>query len=206
MPFEPIRGHHGQPRVNCICADCGRSEVVCADHKRGAGVLGQAIPKLQKLGWSFVSKTLRCPSCEAARKVNKVKSKTQQVADKPARREATPSQRREIIGMIEAAYDVERGRYGGADTDDSIAAELGVMPGWVAEIRESFFGPDGRNADMDELTKEIEVFLDGARGRLAKCEHEAQALRGDIDRVKGFAASLEKIKVAVGPRNLMKAR
>ena len=34
-----------------------------------------------------------------------------------------------------------------------------VMPGWVAEIREEFFGPDGGNGEMDALLAEMRAWV-----------------------------------------------
>lgn len=215
MSFEFVRGDHGQPRVRCICDDCGREEVVAGDHARGEAA--QAVPKVQRLGWSYINKKLRCGQCEAKRKVKKMaKSKSAPavaVVDEPLRR-PTMAQKREIMGLLQDVYDVEAGRYKGSDTDAAVADVLGVMPGWVAEIREEFYGPDGGNADIEGLAARLDSFLSAAAVEveiaLTSCKAEVEVAisncRGRIAEAEAMRDELRRIREAVGAPVRAKAR
>ena len=92
--------------------------------------------------------------------------------------------------------------YKGADTDKAIADTIGsgCMPGWVAEVREEFFGPDGAN---DELEKAIQTVVD-ALTKASKAEADASAIVRDITPViadlKAMKSNLENIRAAFGPK------
>ena len=203
MSFEVIKITQGQPRVRCKCDGCGREEVVCAVTAKGAGVARQAVPKLQKLGWSYVSKKLRCSTCEASRRIGELVDKNEPAAPL---RQPTRVQKREIMKLLGDVYDEGAERYSGAETDDSVAEVLGVMPGWVVQIREEFFGPDGRNSDMDALAAEISKFMRDAKARIDAAKSEVASLTSAIDRVASMQKTLDQIKIAVGPRNLARVK
>ncbi len=61
--------------------------------------------------------------------------------------------------MLVITYDGDAKRYKGTDTDKTIADALGngVMPGWVAEIREQNFGPAGGNEEIEIPRGEAEL-------------------------------------------------
>lgn len=202
MAFEPIRDTRGQPRIRSICDDCGRDEVVCADHAKGDG---QAVQKLQKMGWSYVSKRLRCPACEAKRKVvhmSETKARKSAPAATEAPREPTKMQKRQIMELLGEVYDTEQERYRRGDTDETVADVLDVMPGWVEQIREEFFGGAGSNEDMAALADKI-AKLDGAiAGALHDHEAVSKRLGAMRDELKAIKSKLEKVETAVGPRVL----
>lgn len=212
--IEPIKGKRGEELALCKCTDCAAEETVAAPHGGGHGGSGgrqnikmtlrnegQVTQKLTKQGWSLVKGKLRCPRCEGKRKESNV---TQ--AKKPeAPREPTRPQKRQIMDMLEAVYDVDAERYTGGDTDDTVASTLNVMPGWVAGIREEFFGPDGGNDDIEalivklgEMERDVKAVAQSASSLADKAEKklaEVSTLRVDLDR----------IKKAVGPRIVKKA-
>lgn len=199
---------------------------------------GPVIRKLRYAGWSKIKKKLLCPSCEFKRKsLEREKSKheppekwavggekypvkpeengtnvVKMQAKTEAPREATPAQKREIFKMLDVAYDCEAERYTGGDTDETVAGVLGVMPGWVAKIREEAFGPAGGNEDIAALKSEIDGFLGGqdeARAKIDALTRDMEAAVKALDhgakRAAEFKTRLEKIEKAVGPRVMQRA-
>jgi hypothetical protein len=102
----------------------------------------------------------------------------------------TPKQSYEIFEMLQIAYDRKNQRYMKADTDQSVANELEIERwGWVTQIREQFFGPDGNEDDLisvneikdwlkkvDKQVYEIQVLL----SNLEKSRSQANILLGKI--------------------------
>lgn len=200
--IEAIPKSTGVPRAKATCDECGREEVTTCDYERQPGNVwvpneGQMVRKLQGMGWAYVKKNLYCPTCEAKRKAQK---EPEPMTEAP--REPTRAQKREIMDMLESVYDVQAERYIGGETDETIAKELAVMPGWVAEIREQFFGPAGGNEDIDALSAELAAFIAEAKPKLAAAEDAAKAIKAEIGRAEEMAEKLARIKAAVGPRKL----
>lgn len=208
MAFEPVRGDRGYPRVRCTCDECGRTETVAAMHGRnGKDGRGQAATRIQRLGWSYIGKRLLCGTCEAKRKVEKMAAKTEQKTPaETAPREPTRVQKREIMDLLNEVYDDEKQCYCGGETDDTVAKVLNVMPGWVAGIRDEFFGPNGGNDDMAALGDEIRTFMQDTQKRLAVAKSEVESLESVIGRVASMAKTLDQIKEAVGPRNIVRVK
>lgn len=100
--------------------------------------------------------------------------------------------------MLEVAYDVSLGRYKGADTDLTVAEVLRVMPGWVAEIREDLFGPDGGNDEIEALAEDIAKLA--AQFSTALAEFEAEVTAKISSAQKDLTKRLDKVRAAVGPR------
>lgn len=207
MAFDPVRDGRGQPRVRCICDVCGREGVVCADHGKGNGVAGQAAPKLQKLGWVYASKRLRCAKCAAQERVVALEGKGEARAVVAPPREPTRAQKRDIMDLLDEVYDIDAECYKRGDTDETVADVLGVMPGWVAQVREDFFGPAGCNEDMAALRESVEALLKEG----AACIKDLQAngidpLRKVLSQAKEIGVRLEKIEKAVGPRVMARVK
>lgn len=114
---------------------------------------------LSKQGWSVKSKIIICPSCVAASKPKESDMNTKQELRQP-----TKSQKREIMLLLTDVYDTENERYKGTETDKSIAECLGdgIMWGWVAQIREEYFGPDGNEANLAAV-EEIQQWIDSSQ-------------------------------------------
>jgi hypothetical protein len=211
----------GVPRVKVTCDECQREEVVACDYTRQSGGdwlpnEGQARTKMQGRGWTDVKGMLRCASCEAKRKSDAALKAGQaelkqakQAATVTPLREPTREQKREIVQMLEVAYDTEAQRYRGTDTDKTVAEALGggVMPGWVADIREDLFGPDGGNDEMTALLSEVR----DAKARMEKdatdarrCVETAQAalakITEGVDCLSAYERRLTAIMEAVGPK------
>ena len=213
--IQAIRGK-GVNRANAVCDGCGREETVTCDYERTAACdwtpnEGQITKKLIGQGWAVVKGKLHCPACEAKRKIEnrqEAAMKASNVTVAPIR-EPSREEKRQIMSLLEVSYDAEAGRYKGADTDQTVAAAIGggVMPGWVAEIREEFFGPDGGNGEMDALLAEMrgwvaiwQIEKETAARHLKDAQAALQNCEAKIAEVSGFAKRLDAIRAAVGPK------
>ncbi|MGI3165521.1 hypothetical protein [Pseudooceanicola sp. 200-1SW] len=211
MGLTSISGRHGrpgQPRAKAICDDCGREEVFPCP----VGEEGQARKKIQNLGWSMVSGRLRCPKCEANRKVvTPMKPKLEDASEPPS---PSREQKREIMALLQEVYDADAGRYAGGETDASVAEVLGFpgRPGWVAALREEFFGPDGGNEDIEALSaalKQVKGWCEEVDSERARISGELAALDQKKAKLEEVVASmledLGKIRRAVGPAARLRA-
>ena len=214
--IEGIKYTQGQSRAKIICDDCGRDECVpCAYVTKQIGGdparpnESQARAKALNLGWTYIKNKLRCPTCEAKRKVVPMKPVEKPKTQTP---EPTKRQRIDIFTMLAECYDIDAGKYRQGDTDDTLADVLGVRPGWVMQIREAEFGPDGGNEDMEGLSLSFEKSRAAFRELLEKSEaleKELSAIKtsaaAEKNRWDGLAAQLSAIRKAVGPHILKKA-
>lgn len=211
--IEPIpQGANRVPTAKGVCDECGRDEVFVFDYeRRSAGVWepkeGQAIKKLTAKGWAVVKGKLRCPACEAKRKA--FKQEAPMAENVTELRQPTREQKRAIIDMLEEVYDTAAGRYKGTETDATVAAVLGegVMPGWVAQLREDLFGPDGGNGEMEALLDEMKGWLAARTKDATNAKVHLQAAEGALRQigdwekeVAAFAKRVEAIQRAVGPK------
>lgn len=215
--IEPIEGR-GVNRAKGICDCCGREEVVVCDYRRQSGGAwlpdeGQAKRKLCAHGWAEVKGKLHCPKCEAARRAASAQEKPKeadvQKNNVAALRAPTREQKRQIIDLLGACYDTGRSCYKGCETDKTVAETLGggVMPGWVADLREELYGPAGENEEMAALATEVNDWLTkGAealrayRAAMEAADGRAKALIACTEQVSNLSRRLEKIRVAVGPK------
>ncbi len=218
--IEATRGPQGQGRAKATCDFCTTTIEVPAAHgdklkgaktKDGfASVVkseAQVILKVRKDGWDHFKGKLYCPACASARRQNhKEKPMAENVTEL---RQPTREQRRHIMELLGAAYDADAGRYVAGNTDLTVAGEIGggVMPGWVSEIREQFFGPDGGNDDMETLIAELtdwqasmEAQAKAMHELLAKATADLRAFNEGRGKAAEFLARVEKIKAAVGPK------
>ena len=108
----------------------------------------------------------------------------------------TIEQRRQIVEMLVITYDGDAKRYKGTDTDKTIADALGngVMPGWVAEIREQNFGPAGGNEEIDA----IRAALDEMQKRHAK--EIVEMSNKQIAESATLRKRIDAVCAAVGPK------
>lgn len=218
--IEKLKGT-GVPRARVVCDECSRDEVFPAGYesgrnthdKRSTVIEGPVIQKATKQGWSYVKGQLRCPSCEAKRKAEAAhKQEAKEMAETATvteLRQPTREQKRQIMAMLEASYDTKSGRYTGGDTDKTVAETIGggVMPGWVSEIREEFFGPDGGNDDMETVAAELKSAreaLTALRRELEPVTETARRIENDMrqhkERIDRAISRIETIKAAVGPK------
>lgn len=205
MAFERIRKGPGVSRAKCICDDCEREEVVSANYSKRNHELdeGQLIRRMEGQGWTYIKKTLRCPSCEAKRKVVNIQEAKLPKVEQPKKPDR--KQKRQIVDLLEEVYDTDGEFYIGGETDETVAATLGVLPGWVAEMREELFGPAGGNEDIEKLTADIDQFLSQSAGQINAVSEAVQHLEAQRKKATEFRTRLEAISKAVGARVLKKA-
>lgn len=215
--IEAIKGPANTCMALCKCDRCSSEVALNALHNDKSGRMHNA--KARKLtlkepgmvnkilvdrGWNVGPRGILCPACVS--KKREVKPMTNNV--QPLR-EPTREQKRQIVAMLESSYDIEKGRYKGAETDLTVAEVIGggVMFGWVAQVREDMFGPDGGN---DEMGK-IEVDLKQWHADMVKVSAEVHSALNDMTvklrefndhkgKAADFLKRIEAIKVAVGPK------
>lgn len=210
--FENVRDERGSPNARCTCDICGTQKVIRCDQAERTRVasranvnVAQAIVKLSADGWTYIKKTLRCPQCEAARKEKNVSKEPTVITIAPPTvaplRQPTREQKRMIVAALDDAYDMANLRYKGLETDKGIADMLadGIMPGWVAAVREDMFGPDG-NEEMTDLAAELKAWMkkvdDGMEVvRMAMAEVDTARTE-----VRNYQVRLNKIVAAIGPK------
>ncbi|MGS5046041.1 MULTISPECIES: hypothetical protein [unclassified Mameliella] len=210
-------GRHHSAEV--VCDQCGTTETVVCDYAREAGGswapnMGQINKKITQNGWAILKKKHSCPKCEKERKAvlvteTAVKTKPQETQAAP---EPTKAQKREIMLALEDYYDTETERYKSGNTDQVLADLCGVMPGFVAKIREEFFGPDGGNEDIEALTARIEDLrndVDGLMSQARDMSERAETLRAcaeaKLAEIGTVSSDLARVKKAVGPAALHRA-
>lgn len=187
------------------CDICGESHEETADYRRtgGRNVVneGQVIRRLTGKGWTIVKKKLRCPSCEAARKAatHKPQPENDQMITKIEQdpisaptaatglRQPTPKQKREIISMLELAWDDTRSRFKAGENDKTVAEAIGedVLWGWVKQIREELFGHDTRNEEAEKLAAELKILRSDVDTRTMDMRIAIAKMRDDLDKVTG---------------------
>lgn len=213
--IEPIIGLRGQEQALCTCDECAAQVVYAAPHDkglilRGRGKRGQptkpvtlarpsaVIDNLRRELWQADKGKLRCPKCVRKAITPEEETKLETANDL---RQPTPDQIREIFAMLMTVYDIEKKRYRGNETDKTVAETLegGILPGWVARVRDDFkFGPAGGNEEMDQLLDDLNVWQ-------ASVDTKVSQMRADIlasveqERAK-FEKRMEVLKKAVGPK------
>lgn len=211
--IEPVERCGRNPKARAVCDGCGlRHEVVCdyefvPGGKRHRLNEGQAVRKLTAAGWELVKGRLHCPACAKARK--REAQKMPKDATVTPIREPTFQQRRDILSLLGEVYDTAAMRYRRGDTDRTVAEAVGdgCMPGWVAEIREQFFGPSGGNEDLDSLRDEVKALARDAEARVGvlTAEHKAlgdriAALSEGLAGLAAFEKRLDVLKASIDPR------
>ncbi len=210
--FVPSRSDRGFPEVICTCSECGaQKNIRCdtinrsRDKTKVEPNVGQAVRKLSAYGWTFVKQRLRCPECEAKRREPTVAKEPTiiEIAPPPAppMRQPTRDQKRLIVAALEDAYDVPKQRYKDGETDKTISEMLGdgVMPGWVAAVRDDMFGPEG-NEEMADLSKQIAEWMGVADRSLASINSSLSDMVAARAEVKKLGQRLDKIVAAIGPK------
>lgn len=204
IPKKPGKDNHAR----VVCDDCEKSvEVACAYKNRKPDEHAARTKAQQLLGWQYIKRKLYCDACVRDRKQRGMKDQPEPPGQTP--REPTREQKREIDDLLRDVYDIDAGCYRQGDTDETVAAGLEVMPGWVAQIREDRFGPDGGNQEMSEIEEALQamrVDLAAVTEKIAtlqvginECARIAQELRNQND---VHIETVARIKKAVGPRTL----
>lgn len=108
------------------------------------------------------------------------KRKTTPKATKPTDLiKPTREQKLSIIGLLQDVYDTDKQRYKGKDTDQAVAECLEITRwGWVSEIREEFFGPDGN--EEDQMSKKLIVLHKELHSLMSKTDKEVESAKEAI--------------------------
>ncbi|TMV86125.1 hypothetical protein FGG78_20140 [Thioclava sp. BHET1] len=217
MPIEDVQAQSGPPRVQVRCdgADCRAEECF----PNGRGQIGQAHKKLVQKGWRVDGEKCFCPMCEAKRRARAAKPRFNVEAfTRPAAaaaevkaiaatvpRQPTRAQKRLILDCLSACYDAARECYVGGESDETVAAEIsGCLPGWVAQLREEFFGPAGGNEEMVKLAAELERLSGELADLEAREDARLREIAGLRSQLKAAVERLRGIERAVGPRQMAK--
>lgn len=194
----------GPPHAKAVCDDCGCEEEVACAYARSRNPdqrqpnEGQVRTKVTAMGWSYVKGKLRCSDCEEKRKTMATKNKEPQVVE--PKRDMTTREKIGIYAMLADVYDLDAGHYIGGETDDSVADVLGVMPGWVAQIREADFGPDGANDDIAILSERVETMERELARNRDVLVNLTKTQSGMSDEVASMATELKRIKDTLSRR------
>lgn len=213
----------GRNRADVVCEGCGRVESVTCDYVQQAHAKqltpneGQINRKITSKGWELIRGRHFCPVCVRARTVGALVIPGAEPSEEPmpkapevqALREPTREMKRQIVALLDVAYDVAAGRYKGADTDKVLADAVGggCLPGWVAELREAMYGPDGANAEIVGALSEVREALAASNkclDQMAACKAEVTRLEKAAierrDRLMAMEKRLVAIVAAVGPK------
>ena len=165
--------HNGNEKALCTCDTCHKEKVLIGA-RHGAGRkpaiknMETVYAQLRKSGWSVNGKVITCIPC--AKKL---------LEDKPVQKEElrqpSKKQKRDIIGLLEDVYDTENERYRGVETDKSVADTLGdgILWGWVAQIRDELFGPDGNEHNLI-AAEEVHQWIESSQQVIAEFNQRAK--------------------------------
>ena len=125
-------------------------------------------------------------------------------------REPTIAQNRLIRQLLDEVYDTTSERYTGGESDITVADTLkehGVLPGWVARVRETFYGSGSGNEEEENLGAEITTLLEDISKRTAAVEEVVKKVVADLreiekdrQKVKDLQTRFEKWKASLGPK------
>jgi hypothetical protein len=202
--IEQVDRSGTSPKAIARCDDCGTSQYETCDYTRksdGTWVPneGQVIHRLTKQGWAHVKGKLRCMACELKRKAKKDDNMTDNVTPL---RQPTAEQKRQIFEMLTVAYDATAGRFRDCESDVTVADALGngILFGWVAQIREEFFGPDGRNEELDRLKADLARWQSDTDKALGRVHDAMGEVRAGQAKVADLQKRLDALLKAAGPR------
>lgn len=202
------------PYAIVACDTCREEHQVNCSYVRERGCnipnSSQVNKKLSQKGWKMTKRHHYCPSCLAQSKEQVDMPKDTPPIEQP--KQPTRRQKRDIMAALEGAYDTENQRYVSGESDQTVADVCEVVPGWVAEIREEFFGSDGAN---DEIIK-FEEICKAANKELADMQNQIKQLEtftADLKSksthmstdIKAMTKMLDAIKKSVGPSALRRA-
>lgn len=125
-------------------------------------------------------------------------------------REPTVVQNRQIRTLLDEVYDVDAGRYKGAESDITVADTLkddGVMPGWVARIRETLYGSGSGNEEEETLGEDIKALAEDLSTRISAVEELAKKVVADLKEIekdrlklKDLQTRFDRWKANLGPK------
>jgi hypothetical protein len=115
-------------------------------------------------------------------------------------RTMTREERRKIWRYLDEVYDVPNTRYLDDLTDHKVAEALKVPRAWVSEIRDEAFGPDGGNASMEKLHRDMLRLSENLTKAVETCLNaatEAEKFQGEL---KSLENRLAQLRSCVGPQ------
>lgn len=117
-------------------------------------------------------------------------------------RQPTAEQKRQIFEMLSVAYDATAGRFRDCESDVTVADALGngILFGWVAQIREEFFGPDGRNEELDRLKADLDRWQSDTDKALDLVRDAMGKVMAGQAKVTDLQKRLDALVKAAGPR------
>lgn len=109
-------------------------------------------------------------------------------------RQMTAEDGRRIFEALQSAYDAGKGLYLFDGSDEAVAKDLGVMWGWVREVREKFFGPGG---ESESSAAAVEV--EDIRGMLSSIDNRLKKIDHIILKLTGVAEELVALRERLVP-------
>lgn len=210
--FTPSWDIYGNPVALCQCSKCDRQEHFKSRHHQNKNDLNKvevknsdALGKANSAGWVFHREGPLCPVCERNRiealKSQKETALTKAPTTDASVRQPTREQKRKIVSALEEHYDTKNQRYIGGETDKTLADRLadGIMPGWIASVREDMFGPDG-NEEIADLSGEIKAWMAKTDAAIDAANKAFSDIVHNRGMVKTLQDRLNKIVAAIGPK------
>lgn len=214
------KGASRRPYAEVKCDHCEFSENFRADYERVAPDRfevkeGQVLMKATQKGWSNIKGSLRCPECEAKRRDTAKPQKeitVKNVVNLPITeepRQPSREQKRQIVTLLTDVYDIASNRYTGGETDKTVADAIGggVLFGWVAQIREDLFGPDGGNEEIVRLEADVKAHadaIDALTRDMDACSKLISDGQKTLAAIRANQSELQRrvdaLKTSVGPR------
>ena len=191
----------GKELALITCDTCGaKEEVVCMHgtntrtaRKRSNGPKTTialqnnktVLQKLLKLKWKVYSTRQICGFCVDKAKEEKMVRQTAKIEKLEPNRKPSREQKREIMLMLQTVYDFENQRYTKSETDKTVADALGegTLWGWVREIREDMFGPDGNEENMLTVG-EAKLWIDRASANIEAFEKTITDMQHTLTQIK----------------------
>ena len=182
--IESTRDKGGEKAL-CTCDTCHK-ETAIVGARHGAGRrpaiknMDTVYAQLRKVGWMVKGKVITCVSCTEKLQKDTTMQQEQDL------RQPSKKQKRDIIGLLEDVYDTDNERYRGVETDKSVAETLGdgILWGWVSQVREELFGPDGNEYNL-VAAEEIQQWIDSSQ----------QVIDEFSQRAKEYAQMLKELEV-----------
>lgn len=194
MPIEAKLDKTHGPQAQCTCDTCKKETVTLRAKMNNSSAIHMnsniknkslienmktVHQQLAKQGWTVKRKLIICPSC--ASNLNK---EIKTVTVKQEVRQPTQKQKRDIALILGEFYDTDKQCYKGDGTDQKVAEYLsdGIMWGWVKQIREDFYGPDGNESDeiaVEEIKTwmaSLEVAIKENGNAMIECEKTLKVL------------------------------
>lgn len=123
-------------------------------------------------GWSLAGRP-RCPACQSRKKEPKPMATVTNIEPKAtapiaANTDAARKNKRLVIVTLEDCYNETKRRYNDGHSDATVAKELDLVPGFVALVREEFYGKMAEPSEITELRAKLSELTTAAADLSAK--------------------------------------